>query len=179
MTSPEPIPSVETKRRKPRWRGWLRDGLLVLAVIVAVQWWQSRDLVHGQAPPLVGLLVDGSAYQLDAGSGPTLVHFWATWCPVCRLEQDGIDDLADDYPVISIATTSGTPEELAAYLAEHALDMPVLMDESGELARAWGVSGVPATFLVDRAGRIAHAGVGYAPAIGWRLRMWWADRRAQ
>ena len=40
--------------------------------------------------------------------------------------------------------------------------MKTLMDETGEIAHRWGVAGVPASFIVDREGRIAYAGMGYA-----------------
>lgn len=170
------INSSEKVRGKPRrWWRWGRDLVLVLVVVGAVQWWQSRGMVTGQAPVLVGLLVDGQPYQLDYRAGPILVHFWASWCPVCRLEQDNIDAIADDYPVITIATTSGAANEVAAYLREHELSMPVLMDEGGEIASRWGLAGVPATFIVGRDGQILYSGMGYGTELGLRARMWWAS----
>jgi len=165
----------EQSKRRPRWWRWSRDILLLLLVVAAVQWWQARDLATGVAPPLVGHLVDGRPYQLDPADGPVLVHFWASWCPVCRLEQGSIDSIAADWPTITIATTSGTADEVAAYLAEHALSMPVLMDEDGEIARAWGLAGVPATFVIGTDGGIRHAAMGYSTEIGLRLRLWLAD----
>jgi thiol-disulfide isomerase/thioredoxin len=174
MTDPVPSDDASPRRERPRWQRWLRDLLLLLVVFAAVQWWTSRNLAGGAAPPLVGHLVDGSSYQLDPEAGPTLVHFWAEWCPICRLEQDSIDSIADDLPVITVATTSGSPEEVAAYLAEHSLSMPTLVDEEGGIARGWGLNGVPATFIVGRDGQIAYAGMGYSSEIGLRLRLWWA-----
>ena len=63
---------------------------------------------------------------------------------------------------------------MAAYLAEHSLSMPTLVDEEGGIARGWGLNGVPATFIVGRDGQIAYAGMGYSSEIGLRLRLWWA-----
>lgn len=160
--------------RRRRALVWARDLLLLLLVFWAIQWWQARDLAAGPAPPLVGHLLDGSPYQLDPAEGPVLVHFWASWCPVCRLEEDSIASIAADLPTITVATTSGTSDEVAAYLVEQGLTMPVLLDEDGELARRWGVNGVPATFVVDREGKIRHAGKGYSTELGLRLRMWLA-----
>ena len=121
--------------------------------------------------------MDGAPFQLDPARGPFLVHFWATWCPICRLEQDSIASIAADRPVITVATTSGDSGELADYLAEHGLEMPVLMDEDGTIARAWGVNGVPSSFVIDTAGRIRHAGTGYSTEVGLRLRLWWTEFR--
>ncbi|MGB5453676.1 MAG: protein disulfide oxidoreductase [Sedimenticolaceae bacterium] len=160
---------------RPRWWRWLRDIALLLLFFAAVQWWQARDLSKGPAPALVGHLSNGTPYQLDPAEGPTLVHFWASWCPICRLEQDSIASIAGDSPVITVATTSGSPQEVEAYLAGEGLRMPVLMDEDGEIARSWGVSGVPATFVVDTGGDISHAGMGYSSELGLRLRLWLAE----
>jgi thiol-disulfide isomerase/thioredoxin len=148
--------------------------VLVLLVVFAVQWWHSRTLVEGKAPPLVGLMVDGSSYQLDPEEGVTLVHFWAEWCPVCRFGQDSIDRIADDHRVVTVATTSGEREEVQSYVDEHGLDMPVVVDNSGRLARSWGVQGTPSTFIVNEAGDIVFASTGYSSELGLRLRLWWA-----
>lgn len=169
------VRATEGSSGRPRWVRWLRDIVLLLLVLAAIQWWQARDLAVGPAPPLVGHLVDGSPYQLDAAEGPFLVHFWASWCPVCRLEQGSIVSIAADMPVMTVATTSGSADEVNAYLHEEGLSMPVLMDEDGEIARIWGVSGVPATFVVNTSGDISHAGMGYATELGMRLRLWLAE----
>ena len=168
------VPLSKTSRR-PRWVRWLRDIVLLLLVLAAVQWWQARNLVKGPAPPLAGHLADGRPFQLDAAEGPFLVHFWASWCPICRLEQDSIAGIAADKPVMTVATTSGSADEINAYLREEGLKMPVLMDEDGDIARSWGVSGVPATFVVNTSGQISHAGMGYATELGMRLRLWLAE----
>lgn len=170
----QPSDIRSAKPRRPRWVAWLRDIVLLLVIFAAVQWWQARSLVEGTAPPLVGLLVDGSPYQLPPQGEPVLVHFWATWCPVCRVEQDSIDNIAADRPVITVATTSGERDEVAAYLQAQGLSMPVLMDESGDIARRWGVNGVPATFVIDADGNIRYAGKGYSSEIGLRIRLWMA-----
>ena len=167
-------PKTPSPRRYRRGLRWLRDILLFVLILAAVQWWQSRDLAKDQAPPLAGLLVDGTPYQMDSSGDPVLVHFWAEWCPVCRLGQDSIDDIAKDHRVITIATTSGPANEVQAFLEEHALTMPTLIDEQGDIARRWGVFGVPSTFVVDTDGAIRHDSKGYSTEIGLRLRLWLA-----
>ena len=49
------------------------------------------------------------------------------------------------------------------------------MDETGEIARRWGATGVPASFIVDGDGRITYAGMGYATEVGLRVRLWLAE----
>jgi thiol-disulfide isomerase/thioredoxin len=167
--------SVGRRDRRRYWR-WLRDALVLVLIVAGVQWWQARDLVQGTAPPLVGLMLDGQPFQLDYAEGPYLVHFWATWCPVCRLEHGNIASLAEDLPVVTVATSSGTADEIRDFLLqEDTTALPVLLDERGAIARQWGVFGVPASFIVDTEGGIVYAGKGYSTGWGLRLRLWFAD----
>ena len=165
-----------TAKTSPRYWRWVRDVLILLAVFLAIQWWQARDMPRGEAPALAGPDLDGRPMVLSAYRGsPVLVHFWATWCPVCRLENGSIASIAEDHAVISVASTSGSAAEIRAFLKENDLQMPVMMDESGELAGQWNVQGVPATFVIDSAGLIDYATMGYSSEIGLRLRLALAD----
>ena len=105
MSEPEPS---NPRPRVSRWRRWLVELALIAVVLIGIQWWQTRGVPSGPAPALAGQLLDGSAMNLvDERGRPVLVHFWAEWCPICRLEQGSIQSLSEDYRVISVATTSG------------------------------------------------------------------------
>ena len=103
-----------------------------------------------------------------------LVHFWATWCPVCRLELGTIDSLAKDYPVITVAMEDTAAAEILGYMQEHDVTFPVLHDPQASLARQYGVQAVPTSFVVDEQGQIRSATVGYTTELGLRLRLWLA-----
>lgn len=159
-----------------RYLRWARDALFLILVIVVVQWWQTRDMPRGQAPGLQGPGLQGGLLSLAELRGqPVLVHFWATWCPVCRLEAGSIADIAADHAVLTVATTSGTADEVNAYLVENDLDMPVIIDQTGKLAGDWSIRGVPASFVIDSRGQIAFATSGYSSETGLRLRLLLAD----
>jgi len=155
---------------------WLRDLSVVVLVVLAVQWWQARDMPRGEAPALVGAGLQGQPMSLGAFRGkPVLVYFWANWCPVCRFTSDSIASISEDYAVLTVASTSGDVAEVSAFMQEKGLNMPVMMDESGDLARRWDVYGLPAIFIVDSQGMIDHASMGYASEIGLRIRLMLAD----
>ncbi len=162
----------------PSRRKWMRRLLelsLVLGLLVAVRAWQQWGVATGPAPALEGVLLDGRVVSLTEFRGrPVLVHFWATWCPVCALEEKSIDAIAGDHPVITVAMQSGSDAEVSRYLAEKGLDFPVLNDPRGALAARWGVRAVPASFIIDPAGWIRFTEVGFTTAIGLRVRLWLA-----
>lgn len=177
IDTPTPTPP------KPPTRRWLRrvvEVLMVLVVILGIRAYQQRDIVTGPAPTLAGVLLDGKTFALTPIAGQTqLVHFWASWCPICRAEQGSIAALARDYPVVTVAMQSGSDEEVARHMQKEALSFPVLNDPEGTLAAQWGVRGVPASFIVDAAGRVRFVEVGYTTEIGLRLRLWLARVCAQ
>lgn len=172
MPAPEQTPA---KSKSSRWPRWLLELAVVAAVLVGVQWWQTRGAPSGPAPLLAGTLLDGTPVKLaDARGRPVLVHFWAEWCPICRLEEGSIQALARDHRVISVATTSGDAAAVRAFMDKEGLSFPTLVDEDGSVGRRWGVKGVPATFVIDAEGQVAHATVGYTTEWGLRLRLWLA-----
>ena len=156
--------------------GWLVQGLLLLAVVFLAHLWYTRDVVSGSAPPLVGRTLQGESFDLfEARTKPLVVHFWATWCPVCRLELGNIAGLQADHRIISVAMLSGSDQEVLAYLKDQGLDLPVISDPEGKLAGRWGVTGVPATFVLDATDRIRFVEVGYTTSLGLRARLWLAQ----
>jgi thiol-disulfide isomerase/thioredoxin len=151
------------------------EALVLLLLILGIRAWQQSGTASGPAPALAGELLDGKPVALAAFAGqPVLVHFWATWCPICRVEQGSIDALARDVPVITVAMQSGSREEVVQFLRKEALSFPVLNDPDGVLAAQWGVRAVPASFIVDGAGQIRFVEIGYTTGVGLRLRLWLA-----
>jgi thiol-disulfide isomerase/thioredoxin len=163
------------KRRLPR---VLLELALLLAFVLALEAFLTRDAASGKAPTFAGTTIAGEPFALAALQGrPAVVHFWATWCPVCELEQGMIDALAEEYPVITVAMQSGEAQEVLDYLAEQGVDYPVVNDPDGLIARRYGVSGVPASFVLDGKGEVRFVTRGYTSGPGMRVRLWLAGFR--
>ncbi len=174
-----PLTRSHTSPEQPagagRLRGWLVNVVLILAIFTAVQWWKARPLASGEAPPLTGTTLTGSALHLASYRGePVLVHFWASWCPVCRAMDGVVDAIAGDHRVITVALQSGEADEIRRYMAEGDLGFTVIPDPDGSIAGRWGVPGVPASFVLDPEGRIAYSTIGFSTETGLRARLWGA-----
>ena len=165
-----------TKKKKRSWRRLAIEIAVVIAIFVAFRAWQTRDAPEGPAPALSGASVEGTPIALArTPERPVLVHFWATWCGVCRAEQGTIDAIAEDHDVITIAAQSGGPEQVAAYLDREGVAFPTIVDPSGSLAHRWGVHAFPTTFVIGTDGTIRSVEVGYTTSLGMRARLWLAN----
>ena len=164
----------KSARPRRRWR-WLAEFLVLLVVLFGVHLYQTRTTASGAAPPLAGVGLHGEALDLQALRGRTvLVQFWATWCPVCRMQEGSIQAIAADWPLLSVALEDTPVDALQAYMNREGLSFPVIRDVDGSLAARYGVRGTPTSFVVDQAGNIRFTEVGYTTEWGLRLRLWWA-----
>ena len=154
----------------------LRDILILFAIIMAVSLYMQRNAVTGMAPVFQGALLDDIQVTNTQFKGkPLLIHFWATWCGICRFEQDSINDIAKDYQVLTVAMSSGEKNELQKYMQENGLSFSVLNDPYAEISKRYGVKGVPASFIVNAEGEIQFTEIGYTSEWGLRFRLWMAS----
>jgi peroxiredoxin len=110
---------------------------------------------------------DRKVWKLSALSGRVVVvNLWASWCPPCRRELPSLDSLyraTAAKGVMVLGVNAGEPwETVAAFTAglEPALSFPILTDEKGSVMQSWQVKALPATYVVDRGGRIVLRALG-------------------
>ncbi len=126
------------------------------------------DAIGAQLPPVVLDALSGEARSLGSFRGrPLVLSFFAGWCAPCREEIPVLAALARRYPdelaVVGISIDESPPEAVARFARAHGITYPVLLDPAGAaLGGALGVPPIPATFLLDEAGRVVfvHRGGG-------------------
>jgi thiol-disulfide isomerase/thioredoxin len=160
------------KKRPAR---WVLEIIIFIGVYFVVRAWTQRNVIEGPLPPVVAVTLASEKIDLQqTQNAPYLLHIWASWCGICRFEQDSIESISKDYPVISIAMQSGNDNEVRQYMQDNGLSFKVINDEEGELSRMFGVTGVPTTLVIDSKGQIAYSEVGYTSEWGLRFRLWLA-----
>ena len=122
----------------------------------------------GTAPPSFVLKdLSGTERRFpDAAGVPTVIHFWSTTCNFCLEEMPAIDALYRSYRsrgLKILAVNVGDSREAArAFGAKTGVSYQVLLDTDRSVAGRYGISGLPATFFVDRRGQIKHKVLGAA-----------------
>ncbi len=108
--------------------------------------------------------LDGAPRRLDEilRGRVAVVSLWATWCEACAGEFDALARLsarAEARGAAVVAVAVGEPHDaVAKFVAWRGLKYPQLVDEEFHFADALGQRRVPATLVIDRAGRVTYVG---------------------
>lgn len=133
---------------------------LLVALAIGLRRSGGGELAVGAPAPGFRLQTfDGETYALEDLRGRVvLLNFWASWCVECVVEAPALEAIARDYTergvlVLGVDYTD-TEAAALAYLAEHGVSYPNGPDFGSRISRAYGLTGVPETVLIDAEGRI-------------------------
>jgi cytochrome c biogenesis protein CcmG/thiol:disulfide interchange protein DsbE len=173
--SPEPAEGSATETmsprtgRRPRLVLWISLGVAVaLAVLVTVlatsgsatQQTAHSPLIGKAAPAIHGpSIVGGPAVTLSSLTGKwVLVNFAASWCIPCRQETPQLLAFSQDHrqagdaTILTVAYDEGDVPNLTAFLRSSHSTWPAVND--GQAVVAYGVAGIPESYLVDPSGTV-------------------------
>ncbi|WP_372998232.1 redoxin domain-containing protein [Sulfurimonas sp.] len=145
--------------------------ITILANIISI--YKSRDLNKESLQNINITLIDAKRYTYPKDT-PVLIHFWATWCPTCKLEASNIQTISENFEVLTIAVSSGDDNDLKKYMYENGLNYKVYNDANGFFAKEFKIAAYPTTFIYDKNKELVFSEVGFTSTWGLWLRMWWA-----
>lgn len=92
------------------------------------------------------------------------LNFWASWCPPCRAEMPSmqkLNDLLKKKKFVMLAAAQDQDQKKAvSFIKSNKYTFPVLLDPRGKVARLYGVTAYPTTFLIDKKGRVRAREIG-------------------
>jgi cytochrome c biogenesis protein CcmG/thiol:disulfide interchange protein DsbE len=115
-------------------------------------------LVGKSAPAFSLQTLNGGTVSLASLKGrPIVLNFWASWCIPCRDEAPVLRDLsekqsANGLAVVGVVFSDKNLTAVRKFTQDYALAYPSLLDPNLGTSIAYGVSGVPETFFIDKEG---------------------------
>lgn len=127
----------------------------------------GQEPTSTQKPPIDLSLkdLDGNAVHLrDLRGMVVLLNYWASWCSPCREEMPLLNAYYEDHKsegfVLISVNASESPQVAASFINEHGFSFPVWSDPPGNSMIEFGLSGLPASMLLDRDGRLRKVWLG-------------------
>ncbi|MEB6551138.1 thiol-disulfide oxidoreductase ResA [Heyndrickxia sporothermodurans] len=89
-----------------------------------------------------------------------LLNFWGTWCEPCKKEMPAIESIynkykKDGFEVLAI-NLNESAFAISSFLKQNKVNIPVLLDKNDEVNKAYNVYRLPASFFIDRKGKIVR-----------------------
>jgi cytochrome c biogenesis protein CcmG/thiol:disulfide interchange protein DsbE len=140
-------------------------AFLALLAYGLMQGGDQRVEAGSPAPDFTLTDFDGNTYRLSDLQGQVVVvNFWATWCVSCKDEAVDLEMAWRDYRdrgvlFLGVDYLDQEPRNLE-YIEQYGITYPNGQDIQGRIYNAYGVEGLPETFIVNPQGEIAKVFIG-------------------
>lgn len=127
----------------------------------------DRRLTLGEPAPdfaLVSVRAQNEVIRLSSFRGKAVVvNFYASWCGPCRRELPDFEilarEFADNVAFIAVNVQESHSNALRI-LDETGATFPAVLDSNGDVARRYGLRGLPSTYVLDASGVVRQLGPG-------------------
>ncbi len=125
-----------------------------------------RSSVTRPAPDFTLTTLDGDSLTLSDYQGQVvLVNFWASWCPPCNAEVDDLNAYYEahkdeGFTIIGV-NVEDTPEDAKAFVEQHGVAFPIVIDTEAKVAGDYNVIGLPSSYFINQDGEL----YGFQPGI--------------
>jgi cytochrome c biogenesis protein CcmG/thiol:disulfide interchange protein DsbE len=113
---------------------------------------------------LKGPLADGRLSLAELRGTPFVLNFWASWCVPCREEapilQRGWRRFGPHGVLFLGLDMQDLTDDARNFLGDFGITYPTIRDQGNDVARSYGVTGVPETYFISAHGRVVDHVIG-------------------
>lgn len=145
------------------------SGLVLLAALALAACGEVQPAAStgSLAPAFAARRLDGDSVRLtELRDQVVLLNVWATWCIPCRKEMPELQALHTELAEQGLHVVGVSVDEQSAdatvrnFTTDLGITYTILRDPAESVSFLFQIPGVPATFLIDREGRIAWRHIG-------------------
>ncbi len=138
----------------------------------------KKSMLDEAAPQFVLKNLDGENISLGDLKGKTVIlDFWATWCGPCKVSFPGMQQVVEKYKddesvvllfVDTFEDGENREKKVAKFIKDNNYDFHVLIDEKVEdsndyeVAKKYGITGIPTKIIIGPTGKINFRAVGFS-----------------
>ncbi len=142
-------------------------AIVVAAIALFLSTTAVDAIEAGQAAPAFALpTAKGDTVALDKLRGKVVyVDFWASWCGPCRRSFPWMNEMQQKYGARGFTVVAVNVDKKRAdaekFLAQIPANFTVVYDETGNTPTAYGVRGMPSSYLIDVRGNVTYVERGF------------------
>ncbi len=143
-----------------------KAGLTLTLVLLAIFSFSQKQLLNKTYPKLTfptllqSPLANATAKNFD--NKIVVLEFWATWCSPCLANVPHINEIQNqfiaDTSIIFISITDQKKDIISTFLSKRNLKGWIACDTQKDMHEAYGVSGIPHTFIINTQGIVVYDG---------------------
>lgn len=110
--------------------------------------------------------LNGKRFSLNQFKGKVIfINFWATWCGPCKEEMPSMEVLhqqfkGKNFVLLAVSVDYGGQQLVKEFINKYQYTFPVLIDPKCKTFDLFKIKGIPATFLIDKKGRMVGKATG-------------------
>ena len=142
-----------------------RKRIIIVALcVMSLAFWLASGAYAAKdrerdAPAFTITNLDGKEVSLeDYKDDVVILTFWATWCGACHKQVPALREIHKNYSgkgvtILAVSLDFDNEKRVREFVKEEKIDYPILLGTL-KLAERYGIRGIPATWIIDKQGRL-------------------------
>lgn len=157
-------------------RKYLSTSLLVMTLLVFLMNTEVEAKEPIMAPRLEAPTLTGETQIVPSKGKRTILHFWTTWCPSCKMELPAFEQITKenksdvDILTVNLLSAEQGKKAVAQFVKDRKFTFPIILDERGEMMKKYQIITIPTTFFINEKGEVVKNHVG--PLTKKQIKEW-------
>lgn len=157
-------------------RKYLPASLLMMTLLLFLMSIEAEAKEPVMAPRIEVPTLTGETQVIPVKGKRTILHFWTTWCPSCKMELPAFEQIVKenqsdvDILTVNLLGAEQSKHAVAQFVKDRKFTFPIVLDEHGEMMKKYQIMTIPTTFFINEKGEVVKNHVG--PLTKKQIKEW-------